>query len=139
MFRLKLMVLALASLGLVACAGDDVSRGTTSAYAAEFQGLDIRRIGNDRVGNREFQNRAILNGLQDLEAHGIGRDRIEGITVSTSGGELSRSSIFPTIGRTFTYDVWYKIKGCESSVLYRAGPTGGITTSNDTSGCLGSS
>lgn len=137
LLRLKLAILLLAGLGLASCANDGAHHGTTADYAAEFQGLEIRRIGNDQVGNREFQNRAISNSLRDLAAHGIGRDRIEDITVSTSGGEGARSSAFPTLAANYRYDVWFNIKGCDSSVVYRAGPTGGITTGQDKSACLG--
>ena len=137
MSRLKLLVIVLSLLGLAACAGgDSTHRGTTADYAAEFEGLSIRRIGNDRPGNREFQNRAISNGLRDLAAHGIPRSSIENITVSTMGGQQSGGTFLPSIGRTFNYDVWFNIAGCESGVVYRAGPTGGITTKVDKSSCL---
>ena len=135
--RSKLAALGLAGLLLGSCAGDGTHRGTTADYAAEFKGLEIRRIGNDQIGNREFQNRAISNGLRNLEAQGIGRDRIEDVTVSTSGGEAARSSAFPLLGVNYNYDVWFNVKGCDSPVVYRAGPTGAITTSVDKSGCLG--
>jgi len=123
----------LAPLLLAACAGEGGNRGTTAHYAAEFEGLKIRRIGNDQVGNREYQNRAISNGLRDLAAHGIARDRIEDITVSTSGGEGSSTFGFSL---NYTYNVWFNIEGCDSPIVYRAGPTGAITTSVDKAGCL---
>jgi hypothetical protein len=135
MSRLILLVLVLSCFGLAACASSP-HRGTTADYAAEFEGLSIRRIGDDRPGNREFQNRAISKALSDLAAKGISRDAIENITVSTSGGALSGGSSFLSIGRSFTYDLWFTIKGCDSSVVYRAGPTGAITTTADKSNCL---
>ena len=135
MSRLILLALALSCFGLTACASS-THRGTTADYAAEFEGLSIRRIGNDRPGNREFQNRAISKALSDLAAKGVSRDAIENITVSTSGGALSGGSSFLSIGRSFTYDLWFTIKGCDSSVVYRAGPTGAITTTADKSSCL---
>lgn len=135
MSRSILLVLVLICFGLTACASSP-HRGTTADYAAEFEGLSIRRIGNDRPGNREFQNRAISKALSDLAAKGVSRDDIENITVSTSGGALSGGSTFLSIGRSFTYDLWFTIKGCDSSVVYRAGPTGAITTMADKSNCL---
>ena len=136
MSRRALCLLFLISLGLGACANDGVNRGTTADYAREFQGLEIRRIGQDNPNNREFQNRAISNALADLAAKGVNRDQIENITVSTQSGSSFSSSFLPSIGRTFNYDVWININGCEGSVVYRAGPTGGITTSTDKGGCL---
>jgi hypothetical protein len=137
MSRLILLALVLSCFGLAACAsGDSTHRGTTADYAAEFEGLSIRRIGDDRPGNREFQNRAISRALSDLAAKGVSHDDIENITVSTSGGSLSGGSSFLSLGRSYTYDLWFTIKGCDSSVVYRAGPTGAITTMADKSNCL---
>lgn len=119
---------------LAACAGSGNNPGTTSYYAAQFEGLKIRRIGNDQVGNREFQNRAIANALADLAARGVDRDRIENVTVSTSGGE--GSSGFGGLSFNYSFDLWFNIKGCESSIVYRAGPTGRITTGYGGGECL---
>jgi hypothetical protein len=73
---------------------------TAAYYAAEFQGLDIRRIGNDTSCNREYQNRAISQALVGLVDAGVPREDIESITVSVDSCEQGFARISQALGGT---------------------------------------
>ena len=115
--RIRLLVLCCGALA--ACAGDGAPQpGTAAYYAAEFEGLEIRRLGNDTACNREYQNRALSAALGGLAAEGVPRGNIEGLTVSVAGCEQGgRALASGAAGNR----VWVKFKGCDGSVLYRPG------------------
>ena len=121
----------------VGVGGSNVGYTTTGDTRADLQGIEIRRIGNDQVRLREFQDRAIVNSISHLEANGIERGRIESVTVDTVGGETSGG--FRSLSTSARYMVWINIEGCERSVMFNAGPTGQVGTPRDSSACLGSS
>ena len=123
--------------GSVGVGGSGVGYTTTGDTRSDLQGIEIRRIGNDQVRLREFQDRSILNALAYLDAHGIGRGRIESVTVDTIGGETGGG--FRSLSTSARYMVWINIEGCESNVMFNAGPTGQVGTLRDSSTCLGSS
>ena len=108
----------------------------SSAAPVDLQGIEIRRIGNDQVRLREFQDRAIINSISHLEAAGIERGRIENVTVDTTGGETGGG--FRSLSTSARYMVWINIEGCERSVMFNAGPTGQVSAPRDSSACLGS-
>jgi len=129
-----LLPVAVAVSFLAACAGGAASNpGTTAYYATAFQGLKIRRIGNDTPGSREFQNRALDQALDRLADNGVSRDRIDHITVSVTGGNQRNGGVFSSAS---TYRIWIDVKGCAADVMFQARASGSITTVSDKSHCL---
>ena len=108
----------------------------SSAAPVDLGDIEIRRIGNDRVGLREYQDRAIVNSISHLEANGIERGRIESVTVDTIGGETGGGLL--SLSTSARYMVWINIEGFESNVRVNAGPTGQVRAPRDTSACLNS-
>jgi hypothetical protein len=118
----------------VGVAGSGVGYTTTGGTRADLQGIEIRRIGNDQVRLREFQDRSVLSALAYLDAHGIERGRIESVTVDTIGGETGGG--FGAMHSAARYSVWVNVKGCERSVSFNAGPTGRVAAPHDPGACL---
>ena len=145
--RRAFLIVALAS-NLAACAGGELTGGSNgsaagvsvgsqeqnTAYGGNLEGIEIRRIGNDQVYNREYQNRAIYNSLAYTEKSGIARERIKSITVDTTGGEQSGGLLLMRTAPR--YRVWINIEGCDASVSFYANSTGQVASPSDKSGCL---
>ncbi len=142
----KLLPLAFSVLILGSCsdnaivsAGGSYSGGSgagltySSAYGGDLSGIEIRRIGNDAIRFREFQDRTMFNALGFLEAHGIERERLKRITIETQGGG---SSGFGSFGSMPSYGVWISIEGCESDIFFRGSASGAIARPRDRAGCL---
>lgn len=124
---------AIVSAGGSPSGGSGVGLTYSSAYGGDLSGIEIRRIGNDAIRFREFQDRAIINSLGFLEASGVKRERIEGITVETQGGD---SSGFGTFRSMPSYGVWISVKDCDSSIFFRGSASGAIARPRDRAGCL---
>ena len=134
MFRKKSLLSFVALALLAGCAeGAGSNPGTRAYYAAEFEGLQIRRIGNDTLGSREFQNRAILSALNRLAAGGVPRADIEHITVSVDGGFQQAGGLFSSAS---TFRIWVDVKGCDDDVMFQARASGSITAVQDEAHCL---
>jgi hypothetical protein len=135
------ILIAVSIFTAAGCAGEStvgvghsgVGYSKSSAEPVDLSGIEVRRIGNDQVRLREFQDRAIANSIAHLQSQGIERERIKSVTVDTIGGESSGSL---TIGTSARYMVWVKVDGCEKDVMYNAGPTGQVSTPRDSGACL---
>ena len=123
--------------GSVGVGGSNVGYTTTGDTRADLQGIEIRRIGNDQVRLREFQDRAIVNSISHLKANGIERGRIESVTVDTIGGETCCDLLLFVISAL--YMVWINIEGCESNGVIPRRKNSKVGTLRDSSTCLGSS
>jgi len=116
---LRVLTLIFCCCSVAACAGGGTPRpGTAAFYDAAFEGLEIRRIGNDTACNREVQNRALSQALDGLSAAGVSRDDIERLTISVAGCEQGGRALASNGG---AYRVWVKLRGCGTSFLYRPG------------------
>ena len=139
--RAKPLLIATTAIWLGGCAADAArDPGQGAAPAELLQGIEIDRIGRNRVQLREFQDRAMAEAVAYVVDRGVGRERIELITVETVGGDRRsgmRSRARGGVRRTpVRFTVWLRIADCEASVLFRAGATGRIAEPKDKSGCL---
>lgn len=142
MRTLSYIVIAASIMAAAGCSGQSATVGVghsgvgyskSTSGPVDLSGIEVRRIGNDQVRLREFQDRAIANSIAHLESQGIERERIKSVTVDTIGGESSGSL---SIGTSARYMVWVKVDGCEKDVMYNAGPTGQVSTPRDSGACL---
>jgi hypothetical protein len=137
MLQVKSKLIAAVTIWLAACAGDPTSSpGGRYAPGELLQGIEIDRIGQDRVGLREFQDRAMAKAVAFAINRGVARQRIIRITVDTLGGDVHRSLGVEVRRTPVSYTLWLRINGCESDVVFRASATGRIGAPRDRSGCL---
>ena len=129
------LLIVAAAIWLAGCTQD-----ATRARSAELlQGIEIDRIGRNRVHLREFQDRAMAEAVAYATERGVARERIERITVETSGGGRSGAPMGVRGGARRSpvrFAVWLRIADCEANVLFRANATGRIARPRDKSGCL---
>ena len=135
------LLIATAAIWLGGCAADEAGNpGQGTAPAELLQGIEIDRIGRNRVHLREFQDRAMAEAVAYVMDRGLARQRIERVTVETIGGARRsgmRSRARGGVRRTpVRFTVWLQVEGCEASVLFRANATGRIAEPKDRSGCL---
>ena len=141
MTNAKPLLIVAAVIWLGGCTQDASQVPSDGARSAELlQGIEIDRIGRDRVHQREFQDRAMAEAVAYALERGVARERIERITVETTGGARRsgmRSRARGGVRRTpVRFTVWLRITDCETSILFRANANGRIATPNDRSGCL---
>ena len=140
MLRANTMLIAVLAGWLVGCTnGATPSSGGRSAPAELLQGIEINRIGQDRVGLREFQDQAMARSVAFAMGRGVARQRITHITVDTTGGEARRSRSIAARRTPVRFTVWLRIEGCESNIVFNASATGQIGAPRDSSGCLSAS
>ncbi len=137
----KSLLIVAAAVWLGGCAQDATQVSSDGARSAELlQGIEIDRIGRNWVHLREFQDRAMAEAVTYAMERGVARERIERITVETTGGARRsgmRSRARGGVRRTpVRFTVWLRIADCETSILFRANATGRIAAPNDKSGCL---
>lgn len=137
-------LLLTSGLALGACAGSSgggtVSAGGLglhydSAYNGEITDIPVRRIGNDDIFNREFQDRALVNALGYIEASNISRERIRRVIISVEGGDSDRNRRF-SVGTSRQFGVWVGLHDCDSDIFFRGNSVGHIARPNDEAGCL---
>ena len=139
MLRAKTMLIGALACWLSGCAnGTTPSSLGSSAPGQLLQGIEIERIGRTQVGLREFQDQAMARAVAFAMERGVARQRINRITVETTGGEVRRSRRIGGRRAPVRFTVWLRIEGCESNVVFNAGSTGQIGAPGDTSGCLSS-
>ena len=94
------ILLAASIMTATGCTGESATVGVghsgvgyskSTSGPVDLSGIDVRRIGNDQVRLREFQDRAIANSIAHLGSQGIERERIKSVTVDTIGGESGGS------------------------------------------------
>ena len=136
----KTLLIVAAAIWLGGCAQDAaLGSGQGVAPGELLQGIEIDRIGRNRVHLREFQNRAMAEAVAYAMERGIARERIERVTVETSGGGRSGASMGVRGGARRSpvrFAVWLRIADCEASVLFRANASGQIAKPRDRNGCL---
>ncbi len=137
MLRAKTMLIAAMASWLAGCA-EDATPSPDGGYAPGelLQGIEIDRSGRDRVGLREYQDRAMAGAVGFAMDRGVGQQRITRITVDTLGGEVRRSPGGSVRRAPVRFTVWLRIEGCESNVVFNASATGQIGAPRDSSGCL---
>ena len=108
----------------------------TSNYGYDLSGIEIRRIGNDKIFFREFQDRAMHKTVVILGQRGVPRSAVRKITIDTHGGEPG-ASFFGGGSLSVNYDLWVTLDGCPTSIYLNASASGNITNLWDKGGCLG--
>ena len=137
MLRVRILMTAVVAIWLAGCAGDTTAEpGNQYARAELLEGIEIDRIGQYRVGLREFQDRALADAVAFVTGRGVARERITRIIIDTIGGDVTGNRRRGMRRRPVRFTLWMRIEGCEANVVFRAGPTGRIGTSQDKSGCL---
>ncbi len=106
-----------------------------SDWGYDLSGIEIRRIGNDKIFFREFQNRAMHNALVMLAQRGVPRGAVSAITIDTQGGD-SGGNFFGGGHGFVQYDLWVRVEGCAKNIMFNARHSGSITTMYDKGGCL---
>ena len=134
--RTQATLIAAMAVWLAACAHGETPRPSGEPAPLELlQGVEINRIGRDRLGLREFQDRAMARAVAYAMERGVPRQRVERITVETFGGQSRGGSL--TARRTpVRFTLWMRVQDCDSNVVFNAGPTGQISAPRDRSGCL---
>jgi len=124
-----------ALLALAGCAAAP-AQAYNSNYGYDLSGIEIRRIGNDKIFFREFQDRAMHKTLEILGQRGVPRAAVKKITIDTHGGEPS-GGFFGGGSLSVNYDLWVTLDGCPKSIYLNASASGNITNLWDKGGCLG--
>ena len=137
MLRARTLLIAALASWLAGCANGDTPRPSGEPAPLELlQGVEINRIGRDRLGLREFQDRAMARAVAYAMEHGVARQRINHFTVETIGGQSGSSGSVGGRRTPVRFTLWMRIEGCESNVVFNASATGQIASPRDRSGCL---
>ena len=138
--------MGLAIFLLVGCAetsGDGASSSAVRDARDSYEGIPIRRTGNYRPRDREFQNRAIFRALAYLKTNDIPADRVTGINIGTMAADRSSfgnlrigASSGLAVPVQPRYDLWVSIEGCKSPVHFISTYSGRPSRPYDKSGCL---
>ena len=136
MRRARTLLIAAATFWLGGCAEDAALDSSDDVPTRELlQDIEINRIGRHRIQLRVYQDRAMAEAVAYAMDRGVARQRIERITVQTVGG--AKSATRGGVRRSpIRYDVWLRIDGCETRVVFNANATGRIAAPTDRSGCL---
>lgn len=121
-------------LSLTAACAIGETAGSASAQDFDLTGIEIRRVGNDQVHFREFQNRAINGMVAKVTEAGVPLDAITSITIDTDASDPSGS--FSRGSLSVRYSVWVNIDGCDKSVFGSARATGRLSSFDDRGNCL---
>ena len=108
--------------------------GPALAQDFDLTDIEIRRVGNDQVHFREFQNRAINDMVARVTEAGVPLDAITSITIDTDASDPSGS--FSRGSLSVRYSVWVNIDGCDKSVFGSARATGRLSSFDDRGNCL---
>lgn len=129
-FRLVCLSALLILTGL----GTASAQAYSSNYGYDLSGIEIRRIGNDKIFFREFQDRAMHKTLVILNQRGVPRAAVKKIIIDTQGGETGRGIFGNSL--SVSYDLWVTLEGCPKSIYLNASASGNITNLWDKGGCL---
>ena len=121
-------------LALIAAGAIGETAGSALAQDFDLTGIEIRRVGNDQVHFREFQNRAINEMVTRVTEAGVPLDAITSITIDTDASDPSGS--FARGSLSVRYSVWLNIDGCDKSVYGSARATGRLSSFDDRGNCL---
>ena len=138
MRRVMTHLIAATAIWLGGCVEHAVQEaGEGGDPAVLLQGIEIQRTGRNRADLRAAQDLAMADAVAYVTDRGVARERIELITVQTTGG-VSRSGSSQGGVRLapFRYTVWLQIAGCENNVKFRTGASGRIHVPRDRSDCL---
>ncbi len=135
--RAKAIMIAVAMIWLGGCTEQATLVSSEGVLPEELlDGIAVNRIGRDRIGLGDNQDRAMAKAVAFAVERGVDRERITTITIDTTGGEVRRR-LGTTPRRTpVRYTIWLRIEGCETRVVFNANATGRIAAPTDRSGCL---
>ncbi len=119
-----------AALLLAACQGGYPG---SDRLATDFADVEVRRIGDYDYGDKEFQDRAMVQAFGVITEAGIAPKAIRKVTVSTPP---TRDEYAFGVRPFANYRLWIAVEGCEKDLFFLAGPGGGLVTSQDRAGCL---
>ena len=150
MTKLKAMIIPFLAGGLLAACEtlDDPERDPIFSARADYQGIPVERRGKYEHFDREFQNRAIRDALNYLEAQGIAQARVTQVTVAprsrtgiaefrpvTFGSNRTGAVAGVTVPRLSPFALLVFVSGCEEPLLFRTNRIGRFETPDAPVGC----